>query len=82
MCALDSVGMQCVLMDPSAHGGRQSECDHEHPPSNQQEIQPMGKISQEIHIKQSVPGRTHKTYTSLFHEYILGYLELIDLIKL
>lgn len=58
MCALDFVGMQCALTDPSTHGGRLSECDHEHPPSNQQEIQPMGKTSQEMYIKQSIPNRT------------------------
>lgn len=41
LCALDSVGMQCVLVDPSAHGGRLSGCDHENLLLNQQEIQPM-----------------------------------------
>jgi len=47
VCASDSVGMQCALMDPSAHGGRLSECDHDYPPLNQQEIQPTGKTSQD-----------------------------------
>lgn len=64
MCALDSVGMQCVLADPSAHGGRLSECDHGNPLLNQQEIQPM----ETLHIKNSVFSQIGPTHISACRE--------------